>query len=127
MKVALIRTPQGFIPDSQHDAEVLEKVHIGDVIYGEFKRPRNLAFHRKAFALLHDIYENADYEWHDFQAFYDWMKWHAGCTREIIGPEGAHITLKSLSFGAMDEEEFSRMFERFKTVAFEKLGMEWVL
>lgn len=126
MKVALIKGPTGYQPDSQHDMDALSEVKVGDVIYGDFKQPRNPRFHRLAFATLQTIFDNQD-QFESFDDFYRWLKVAAGCVEGVIGPDGTFYVIKSLSFADMDESEFHQVFEKFKTVAYEKLGMEWVL
>ena len=51
------RLDGSFVPATHQDAEKCERVKIGTSIRGEWKRPRNTAFHRKYFALLNIGYE----------------------------------------------------------------------
>ena len=57
MKIAMIKTPQGFVPASEDDREAVAGIKVGETIHGEFARMRNPAFHRKFFALLNMAYD----------------------------------------------------------------------
>lgn len=133
MKVQLRRFPDGFRPDSQRDAECLDSVHVGEVIYGDFRQPRNPAHHRKAFALLHHMFEWQDHEQNQkrfdkFERFYDWVKVKAGLVDLVeINEQGAVYKLQSLSWASMGQERFDKAYQAIITVAFEELGMEHVL
>jgi hypothetical protein len=125
MKVCLVRTAQGYLPDSEHDREALGHVGDGEVIYCEVKRHRNVRFHRKAFALLKEMFEYQD-QFTDPEQFRKWVKVQAGEYTDVFGSEGFY-ELKSWSFADMDEIEFEKTYNRIVTVAVEKMGMEWVL
>lgn len=126
-RVQLRRESTGFQPDSQHDYDELARVNIGDVIAAEVKLSRNPGHHRKAFAMLHRIFDNQDH-FDRFEALYDYMKIAAGCVETLIQPDGKIVyKLKSLAWDRMDQLEFERTYQSFITVAYERLGMEWVL
>lgn len=127
MKVQLTRTPYGFEPDTERDVEALAAVKVGQSISGDFRQPRNPAHHRKAFALLHDMYANQE-QFDSFDRFYDWTKVRAGLVDLVeITDKGPVYKLKSLSFSAMGQEEFDGVYQRIVTVAYEVLGMESAL
>lgn len=126
-RVQLIRTPQGFKPDSQHDEDLLESVKIGDVINGEFRQPRNAKHHRKAFELLHQMFDSQE-QFDSFDRFYDWVKIKAGLVDLVeINEKGAVYKLQSLSFASMGQERFDKVYQQIVTVAYEDLRMEHVI
>lgn len=127
MKVQLTRTPYGFEPDTERDVEALSAVKVGQSISGDFRQPRNPAHHRKAFALLHEMYANQD-QFDSFDRFYDWVKVRAGLVDLVeINDKGAVYKLRSLSFASIGQEEFDGVYQKIVTVAYEDLGMRWAL
>jgi len=127
VKVHLERTRLGFVPASEHDLDILDRVPAGSVIGGEFKLVRNAAHHRKAFALLHKMFANQD-RYTDFDRFYDFVKIAAGIVATVIGPDGqVFYKLKSLSFADMDQLEFDAVYQKIITVAVEHFGQDWTL
>lgn len=127
MRVQLRRESTGFVPDSQHDYDALASVHIGDVIAGDFRQPRNPAHHRKAFALLHSMFANQD-QFDQWEPFYSWVKVRAGLVDLVeITEQGAVYKLQSLSWSSMGQERFDKAYQAIVTVAYEVLGMDNVL
>lgn len=128
MRVQLRRNSDGlFQPDSEADLDALQSVHVGGVIAGDFKQPRNPGHHRKAFAMLHKLFANQD-TFDDFEKFREWMQIAAGIVDTIIGPDGkVYYKVRSIAWDRMDQSEFEWTYQRFIDVAYEKLGHEWVL
>jgi len=128
MKVALIKLhSNGYCPYTEHDRESLEKVAGGEIIMCDVRRKRNVDHHRKGFALLHAMFDNQD-SFDDFDRFRDWVQIAAGVVDTIIGDEGkVYYKIKSLSFADMDQSEFDKVYNRFITVAVEKLGQDFAL
>lgn len=127
MKIQLRRESTGFQPDSQADYDLLASVNIGDVIHGDFRQPRNPAHHRKAFALLNQMFANQE-QFDSFDRFYDWTKVRAGLVDLVeITDQGPVYKLQSLSWASMGQERFHHAYQAIVTVAYEVLGMEEVL
>lgn len=125
-QIQLLRTPTGFQPSTAHDEELLRAVKPGDSISGSFKKPRNPRFHNKAFAMLHDWFENQD-DFEDFERFYDAVKVRAGLVDLVeMTDKGPIYKLRSLSFASMDDIEFEKTYQALLTAAFQA-GHEWVL
>jgi hypothetical protein len=58
MAEIFLRKVQGvLIPDSEGDADKLAAIANGETIRADIKRPRNIKFHRKYFALLDVLYD----------------------------------------------------------------------
>lgn len=51
-ELAVVRVPQGLIPATPADSEIIERWKLGDVVRGKFTKMRNPRFHRKFFAML---------------------------------------------------------------------------
>lgn len=126
MKVQLVRTRDGLSADSAHDEAQLETLYPGDVVMAEIKRSRNPAFHRKAFAMLQELFSNQEH-FEDFDKFREWLQIKAGVAETSVWPDGSiHVSAKSLSFENMDDLEFERVYQALITAAYES-GYEWVL
>lgn len=125
-RVQLVRTADGFKPDSEHDEEELRAVHIGDVVFADVKKARNPAFHRKAFAMMHAAFDAQD-SFHDFEIFREWLQIAAGIVDPIMGPDRTYYKVRSLSWAQMEEIEFDKTYNKLLTAAVEKLGMDWLL
>lgn len=50
--LALIRTPQGFVPATEADREIHSRLKAGQTVHGKFTKMRNAKFHGKFFAML---------------------------------------------------------------------------
>lgn len=110
------------IPADPESAEALQAVPVGTVLHGELRQPRNLHHHRKAFALLQAVYE-AQAVFPTFDSFLIWVKTALGYTSEMTLPKsGRVITVpKSMSFGAMDQAEFTQLYDRLVALILEQI------
>jgi hypothetical protein len=121
MTEIFLRKVQGvLVPDSESDVEKLAAIANGETIRADIKRPRNIKFHRRYFALLDvlfDIFEPAATE-HKGKPV---MK-HRERFRHDIAIATGHYELvvnikgevraeaKSISFAAMDDIEFAALY-----------------
>ena len=122
MKTYLSKTQLGLIPADPPTIEWFNKLKLGQVVMGEFKKVRNYAFLKKYFALLGVAYENwepgtvnskygtVEKNFDRFRAdliilagFYDVTVRLDGSTR---------IEPKSISFANMTHEEFEKLYSK---------------
>lgn len=97
-------------PADEVSAELINKLKVGDVVEIEIRRPRNLKFHRKAFALMQLAYENQE-QYTDFDQFRRALTIEAGYFDDLRLLDGTTIReAKSLSFAKMDEDEFGKLY-----------------
>lgn len=100
--------PGGLMALNQAEAEKLEDL-VGREVKAVITQPRNLAFHRKYFALLkvaHDM-SNTDMNREQFRIY---VQAGAGyCTFTQLDGKSLAIP-KSISFASMDEIEFNRLY-----------------
>lgn len=109
----------------------LERVKIADLVMCEVRKPRNLKFHRKFFALVKLLYENlpeasaAHYASQD--EFLDALKWAAG-VRETFKRPGGEIGERpgSINFAKMDDTSFAEFYDKVIDLACTKIipGMD---
>jgi hypothetical protein len=121
MRAFLRKLPGGIMrPDDDQSMEALKSVAVGAVISVEWKHPRNYKFHKKFFAMLHVGYEawepvEADHNGlpmqKNFDRFREDMIIAAGFYDTVINIRGeARAKAHSISFGAMDQEKFDKLY-----------------
>ena len=106
-----------------HTHEYMKKLSLTDVLLGDFAKPRNVAFHRKYFALLNTAYEMWDaphqavhngktYEVEKSMGeFRKWIIVMAGHHDPVVYPSGQlKFVPRSISFAKMTEDEFTSLY-----------------
>lgn len=106
------------IPTTEEGRDWLDKLKIGEIVRGEFKRPRNVKHHAKFFALLNLIYKNQTH----YKSLDDLLlafKYHIGHGHWIItrptDPKKHNQTVQifqpaSISFAKMDQAAFEEFY-----------------
>ena len=61
MKIHVIKTLGGLKPYSEKAEQVFSKIQLNEVIEIDYKKQRNIKFHRKFFALINLVYQNQDH------------------------------------------------------------------
>lgn len=103
---------QKLVPDDDVSRQYVKKLKAGEPVMVVIRKPRNIKFHRKLFALLNLAFENQD-KYDDFEAFRKEVVMRAGFWEEHHHLSGAiSYTAKSLSFATMDELEFSMVYDK---------------
>lgn len=100
--------PGGLMAANAIEAEKLEPLR-GRQVAATLRQPRNIRFHRKYFALLGVGRDMADTELNAEQ-FRAYVTAGAGYCDFIEGKEGMVAVPRSISFAAMDEAEFARLY-----------------
>ena len=122
-------TVMGYMPDN----DVARKRHEYHLARGQklvttkFTYQRNLAFHRKAFALVNVIFDSSE-GWETIEQLRKALTIRSGYVdKVIINPQTGetHIIPKSWAFNKMEQEEFEQLFNDMKTVALEMLPQGW--
>ncbi|MCK5133247.1 MAG: DUF1367 family protein [Candidatus Sabulitectum sp.] len=126
MEIALIKTASGWLGFDPTTTEWLSKKKVSSVIRADFKQARNPAFHRKGMSLLSLAYEywepgELDNQYgtvlKNFDRFRKDLTILAGHYEQYHRLDGSvRVEAKSLSFGSMDEEEFSKVYQSLLTV-----------
>jgi len=102
-----------FLPAYDSDYETMRKIKVGETIEVSFRKPRNIAHHRKFFALMNlvfsnqEIFDNIDFmrkELTKAAGYYDTYVNHKGITC---------FEAKSISFANMDQTDFDDLYQRF--------------
>lgn len=128
MKLLVVNTPRGLVPLGDDDYEEKKKLKLGQTYSVEVKVARNVDFHRKYFALISYAWEFLnEQETERFRTkenFRKYVEVAAGHCDVIFHPrlqEYVEIP-KSISFGKMDNAEFSDLYQRVKDVIFSIIG-----
>ncbi len=119
MKVALEKRGTRLYPADAIAEEMLHGIPDGPVM-ADITRPRNPAFHRKAFAMLRYAFDNwepsvGEYKGQavekSFERFRDDITILAGYGRPVVNIRGdVRIEAKSLSYASMDGTEFEAWY-----------------
>lgn len=100
------------VPDDDETVEQLRKLKAGNVVLVDYRRPRNIKFHRKFMALVSLVYDNQE-TYSNREALLTELKLQVGHYKEHITLGGKIIYQpKSISFASMDEDEFSLFYSR---------------
>lgn len=125
MKFLVVKTNGGLKPLYDSDFEIYSKIKVGEEFEIEYKKQRNLKFHKKAFALFKLAFENQE-AYSNLNDLRRDLTITAGYYHEtanvLTGEVFKHA--KSISFGSMCEIEFSEYYEAIKNVISKWLGIE---
>lgn len=112
-------TARTLMPASDHDAELLQHIKIGQPTKLTFKRVRNYQFHKKWFALLSLAYdywvpdENNQVGEKNFDQFREDIIILCGYYRQSVRLNGdTRVTAKSISFSSMSAEDFEKLYAK---------------
>lgn len=98
-------------PVDDQGEQAMRTLGINEVFSVEIKRPRNVQFHRKFFALLQIILENQDY-YKSVDDLLDVVKLRIGHCRTIQTQDGEVRIPNSISFASMDATAFDDFYNR---------------
>ena len=108
--------------------KVLTGIKIGEGLYLEYKRARNVAFHRKFFSLLrlaYDAWDPGDEHPKSFDAFRDDLLILAGHYDASYGIDGSvKLRAKSIAFASLDEAEFTKVYESVLDAVWDRIMRE---
>lgn len=98
-------------PIDDDGRRLLARMAPGRVVSVEIKRPRNVLFHRKFFAMLNLILQNQEH-YTSIDDLLDVCKLRVGHVKVIQTKHGDVRVPKSISFAEMDETAFAEFYER---------------
>lgn len=116
MKGALFQKHLGALRPAEEAAnDLLAKIKHDDLVRVEIKRPRNLAMHRKYWALMNLIADNQEH-YRNAEEVSDAFKFAIGHYDEqqfnVNGETYVHRRPRSISFAKMDQYEFEEFYEQ---------------
>ena len=111
MKILVMRDGNSLQPFSENDYDKLKRIKDGMIIEVDYKKPRNPLFHNKFMSMVRVVFENQD-QYETIEEVMDVIKVGTGHCNTMEW-QGAEIKIpKSISFGKMDELEFSNFYDR---------------
>lgn len=122
MKIYVQNTLHGLIPLYGADLDEKRKLKLGETYEVEIKRPRNVKFHRKFFALINEGWSNTETDM-PIDVYRKWVTMRAGYYVVYHTPKGQLYEPTSISFANMDEDEFSEVYNRVLDVIIKDLGV----
>jgi hypothetical protein len=112
-EIFMERTVAGLKPVDDQGVGVLRKIKVGEVIQCELNKPRNLAHHRKFWALL-NVFWAASGDWSSPYMVLIELKVRLGHVQAVLIRETGEIVHvpKSISFAQMDQTQFDEFYEK---------------
>ena len=111
-------TPYGLVPLYESDHDLKQRLKVGSTVRCRVSQPRNYEFHKKFFALVRLTYDNLPLplvERWNVRSENDMLrrfKRDLGYFTATVNDCGEReIEYRSISFAAMDEEEFERFYD----------------
>ena len=121
MKIALVKTIDGFKYAHNSDAELAKKIPFNEIVIYDWKKPRNYQFHKKYFALLKLCFDNQE-QFKFEHTMREEFTIQAGFYFKDIDFYGCEIRkAKSINFESMDDTEFELLYRATKIVVCEFL------
>ena len=111
MKAFVRKIDSKLIPLNDSDRDIFNKFKEFEDIEIELKRPRNLRFHKKFFALLNLGFQNTKQPIELFEDYREWAIMRAGHVRKIQTLDGEFYRAKSINFAKMDNLEFEEVYK----------------
>ena len=135
MELVLRKGPGScLIPGNEETNQALQKMKLGQILHGHFKKLRNPKFLAKFMALVRFLFENwepgelQDPRWKgvrpqkSFERFRKDLIILAGFYEASYRLDGSvRIEAQSISFGRMSEEEFEELCQRVIDVGLQKI------
>lgn len=121
------------LPASESDVEKLATLTEGETIRADIKRPRNVAFHKKYFALLdvlYNIFEPEPIERNGVIATKSRERFRkdiaiaTGHYELVVNIKGeCRAEAKSISFAAMDDMQFAELYSQTINYGLQKIAI----
>lgn len=110
-------TPYGLVPLYDTDYDLKRRLRVGSTVRCRISLPRNYEFHKKFFALVRLTFDNLPlplverWKIHTIDDMLRRFKRDLGYFKSSVNELGEReIEYSSISFAAMDEEEFERFY-----------------
>ena len=114
MSTAFMVKHLGSLRPADEQAEVLiKRLWQGEIVEVEIRRPRNIKFHRKFWALMNIVWDNIDHdEYPTVEALVTRLKIDTGHRETMLFDGVIAYIPKSINFASMDASQFDEFFER---------------
>ena len=125
MKIRVVNTATGFVPETDEDHELKRKMKIGSTYEAVFSEVRNPKVHRLYFALINCSWEYLTEQQREF------FKEDVVLFRKTVQVAAGHYepcysiarrewieVPKSIAFDRLSESDFSKLYERVRDVIY---------
>jgi hypothetical protein len=122
-RLYLKKTLTGFVPADEETRELGRKYKLGEIYRADVVKPRSYQHHKLCMALLNLTFLNQE-QYDNFEKFRKAIAMEAGHVEEMVTIHGEVIRIPgSLSYEALDEVEFTKVFTAMMTVCCRILGV----
>jgi len=122
MKIWLHNSIDRLTPIFPSDYDEKKKLKIGQDYEADIKLPRNIQFHKKAFALFNIGHQNTKLNL-PFNVYRKMITMRAGYFKAYQTDKGILYEADSLSFGSMDQETFEECYSRVLDQIIKDVGL----
>ena len=116
MKIYLQRKGNYLKPLSDWDHESIKRIKEDQIIYVDYKKPRNPLFHNKFMALVRTVFNNQD-QYKTIESLLNVFKVELGYYDALFHGKLEIRVPRSISFASMDELEFQDFYDKAVTMA----------
>lgn len=119
--IIMQREGSSLIPTDKFGIDAVANIAFGCFVRVVITQPRNIKFHRLFFGLVNLVFENQT-QFATRDGFLDALKVSVGHCDDRSGINGKQfIVPRSISFAAMDNEQFRQFYDQVLTVILEKI------
>jgi hypothetical protein len=125
MKLFVIKSSIGLIPASGSEFDKLQEAKLkeGEMYEVEIRKPRNIDFHRKYFALINLCFENQE-TFNNADELRAFLTMKSGYFKRIETPTGTMYLPESISFAKMDNIAFEDFYNKSIQSVLDFLGCD---
>lgn len=122
MKLRLVNTANGLVPETDYDYEQKQHLKIGEVYTADVHLSRNAEFHRRYFKMIHTAWsflpEPLRYFFHSEDGFRKHVQMIAGYYEPFFHPRLQEWVdgPKSIAYDKLDQGEFEKLYTQVRTV-----------
>lgn len=118
----LTKTKDGYIPQYESDIDKSKKIGWGEEVKVNYRKTRNPGNHRRYFAMLRLLVENATkFDGSDMFKSVDDARWYmmvkTGNVDQFFVDDNLITKVKSIAFDEMEEEKFRELFDKSIDIA----------
>lgn len=111
MRILVARKLTGLYPVDEAGEAAVRKIGLGEIVSIDLKRPRNIKFHAKFFAMLNIILQNQEH-YKSIDDLLEICKLRTGHCHTVQTTSGEVKITDSISFASMDENSFADFYDR---------------
>lgn len=120
MKIYLVRKKNTLVPLSDHDFDKLKRIKEDQIIFVDYKKPRNPLFHNKFMSMVRTVFNNQE-KYIEFDNLLNVLKIELGYCDTMLVPVAPGYDYeiripRSISFAKMDEIEFTEFYNKAVTM-----------